>query len=217
MTVTGWVSTSARNGLPPGGGVRRSRWWSPCEAGLDDGVEHPVPSGRRCGTVGCAVVAAATEVWLATWFPGAGLEPAVERVRKPAGVIDETDVEGDEQAIARFDRFKPCRDDQGSPFGLHQRPSASSRCRSQNRPSRRTRIASTEPGLLSQHPAPAQIHRTAPRGATSTAAAPRPYRATSRSPCLVRSTPESWASVEMTCSMTSSVSSVSGSSYVTSM
>jgi hypothetical protein len=55
-------------------------------------------------------------------------------------------------------------------------------------------------------------HRIAPRGAISMAATPRPYSATSRSPCLLRSTPESSARFEMTCSMTSSVSTVSGSS-----
>jgi hypothetical protein len=60
-------------------------------------------------------------------------------------------------------------------------------------------------------------HRIAPRGATSMAATPRPYRATSRSPCLLRSTPESSVRFEMTCSTTSSVAAVSGSSYLTSM
>lgn len=60
-------------------------------------------------------------------------------------------------------------------------------------------------------------HTIAPRGATSTAAAPRPYSNMSRSPCLVRSTPESWASVETTCSTPSSALTVSDSSYVTSM
>jgi hypothetical protein len=27
--------------------------------------------------------------------------------------------EGDEESVAQFGRFKLCRDDQGSPFGLH--------------------------------------------------------------------------------------------------
>jgi hypothetical protein len=60
-------------------------------------------------------------------------------------------------------------------------------------------------------------HTTAPRGATSTAATPRPYSNMCRSPCLARSTPESCASVETTCSTTSSALTVSDSSYVTSM
>ncbi|MGH8942424.1 MAG: VOC family protein, partial [Acidimicrobiia bacterium] len=38
------------------------------------------------------------------------------------GTVDDTDVEGDEESIARFGRFKLCIDDQGSPFGLHQPP-----------------------------------------------------------------------------------------------
>ena len=32
------------------------------------------------------------------------------------------DVSGDEDPQAKSGRFKLCRDDQGSPFGLHQRP-----------------------------------------------------------------------------------------------
>jgi uncharacterized protein len=53
------------------------------------------------------------------------MEAALERVRELGGVIDELDVEGDEGSVARFGRFRLCRDDQGSPFGLHQAPSAS--------------------------------------------------------------------------------------------
>jgi predicted enzyme related to lactoylglutathione lyase len=50
------------------------------------------------------------------------MEAAVARVRELGGEVEETDVEGDEASIARFGRFKLCRDDQGSPFGLHQAP-----------------------------------------------------------------------------------------------
>jgi hypothetical protein len=32
--------------------------------------------------------------------------------------------DGDAEAVARFGRFKLCRDDQGSRFGLHQPPAA---------------------------------------------------------------------------------------------
>ena len=35
------------------------------------------------------------------------------------------EVEGGEESVARWGRFKLCRDDQGSPFGLHQPPSGS--------------------------------------------------------------------------------------------
>jgi uncharacterized protein len=51
------------------------------------------------------------------------LDAAVERVRELGGEIVEMDVGGeDEETDARFGRFKLCRDDQGSPFGLHQPP-----------------------------------------------------------------------------------------------
>ena len=47
---------------------------------------------------------------------------ALERVRELGGEVDDMDVEGNEDQVARFGRFKLCRDDQGSPFGLHQPP-----------------------------------------------------------------------------------------------
>jgi hypothetical protein len=50
------------------------------------------------------------------------MEAALERVRQLGGTVEEMDVEGDEASVARFGRFKLCRDDQGSPFGLHQAP-----------------------------------------------------------------------------------------------
>jgi uncharacterized protein len=51
------------------------------------------------------------------------LDAAIERVRQLGGEIVEMDVGGeDEETDARFGRFKLCRDDQGSPFGLHQPP-----------------------------------------------------------------------------------------------
>jgi uncharacterized protein len=50
------------------------------------------------------------------------IEAAAERVRGLGGSVDDMDVEGDETSQASFGRFKICRDDQGSPFGLHQPP-----------------------------------------------------------------------------------------------
>ena len=50
------------------------------------------------------------------------IERASERVRELGGEVDGADVEGDEGSIAKFGRFKLCRDDQGSPFGIHQPP-----------------------------------------------------------------------------------------------
>ena len=50
------------------------------------------------------------------------IEAAVERVVELGGVVDDMDVEGDQDSVAKFGHFKLCRDDQGSSFGLHQRP-----------------------------------------------------------------------------------------------
>ena len=48
---------------------------------------------------------------------------ALERVRELGGSVEEVDHDDDdEETAARFGRFKLCRDDQGSWFGLHQPP-----------------------------------------------------------------------------------------------
>ena len=52
------------------------------------------------------------------------IDAALDRVRELGGSIEDMDVDGDEQAQAQFGRFKLCRDDQGSPFGLHEPPAA---------------------------------------------------------------------------------------------
>jgi uncharacterized protein len=59
------------------------------------------------------------------FFEVEDMEPALEQVHKLGGEVEEMDVEGDDASIERFGRFKLCRDDQGSPFGLHQRPRGS--------------------------------------------------------------------------------------------
>jgi uncharacterized protein len=51
------------------------------------------------------------------------IEAAAAHVRELGGEIEhDMDVEGDEEMTATFGRFKLCRDDQGSSFGLHQPP-----------------------------------------------------------------------------------------------
>jgi len=50
------------------------------------------------------------------------MEAALGRVHELGGTVEEMDVEGDDDSQARFGRFKLCRDDQGSYFGLHQPP-----------------------------------------------------------------------------------------------
>jgi uncharacterized protein len=75
-----------------------------------------VPGGMHGGDWGAAPY---------VFFQVEDIEAALERVRELGGVIDELDVAGGEESVARFGRFRLCRDDQGSPFGLHQAPSAS--------------------------------------------------------------------------------------------
>jgi uncharacterized protein len=75
-----------------------------------------VPGGMHGGDAGAAPL---------LFFRVDDIEVALERVRQLGGEVEEMDVEGGEDSIARFGRFKLCRDDQGSPFGLHQPPGAS--------------------------------------------------------------------------------------------
>jgi uncharacterized protein len=52
------------------------------------------------------------------------LDAALTRVRELGGKTEELDDDGeDEESAARFGRFKLCRDNQGSYFGLHEPPS----------------------------------------------------------------------------------------------
>jgi predicted enzyme related to lactoylglutathione lyase len=52
------------------------------------------------------------------------LDAALERVRELGGTVEEPmhGGEDDAESVARFGRFRLCRDDQDSPFGLHQPP-----------------------------------------------------------------------------------------------
>jgi predicted enzyme related to lactoylglutathione lyase len=56
------------------------------------------------------------------FFAVEDMDAALERVRELGGTVDDADLGDDEDSAARFGRFKLCRDDQGSPFGLHQPP-----------------------------------------------------------------------------------------------
>ena len=77
-------------------------------------IEAPnVPGGMHGGDRGAAPY---------VFFAVDDMEAALDRVRALGGTVEEMDVEGDAESVARFGRFKLCRDDQGSPFGLHQRP-----------------------------------------------------------------------------------------------
>jgi hypothetical protein len=52
----------------------------------------------------------------------APIQSALARVVELGGEITDFDDGGDESSQARFGRFKFCKDDEGSPFGLHQPP-----------------------------------------------------------------------------------------------
>jgi predicted enzyme related to lactoylglutathione lyase len=58
------------------------------------------------------------------FFAVEDIDAALASVRELGGSVEDTGVEGDEVSVARFGRFRLCRDDQGSPFGLHQPPAA---------------------------------------------------------------------------------------------
>ena len=88
--------------------------WS-FEAGPGDGfaISGPVPGGMHGGDPGASPY---------LFFAVDDIDAAVEKVRELGGTLEEIDVGDDPETVARFGRFKFCRDDQGSPFGLHQRP-----------------------------------------------------------------------------------------------
>lgn len=80
-------------------------------------IETPnVPGGMHGGDAGAAPY---------LFFAVDDMDSALQRVLELGGEVDDTNVEGDDASVARFGRFRLCRDDQGSPFGLHQAPAAS--------------------------------------------------------------------------------------------
>jgi predicted enzyme related to lactoylglutathione lyase len=80
-------------------------------------IETPtVPGGMHGGDRGAAPY---------VFFEVDDMEAALVRVRELGGEVEDMDVEGDEESVVRFGRFKLCRDDQGSPFGLHEPPRGS--------------------------------------------------------------------------------------------
>jgi uncharacterized protein len=72
-----------------------------------------LPGGMHGGDAGASPL---------LFFAVDDMEAALEQVLALGGEVEDMNVEGDEASIARFGRFKLCRDDQGSSFGLHQRP-----------------------------------------------------------------------------------------------
>ena len=72
-----------------------------------------VPGGINGGDQGAAPY---------VFFEVDDLDAAVEQVRQLGGKVEQMDGIEDEKSDALFGRFQICRDDQGSPFGLHQPP-----------------------------------------------------------------------------------------------
>ena len=86
-------------------------------SGQGYGIAAPnMPGGMHGGDAGAAPY---------VFFEVDDMEEALGRVRELGGAVEEVNVEGDEESITEFGRFKLCRDDQGSRFGLHERPSSS--------------------------------------------------------------------------------------------
>lgn len=52
------------------------------------------------------------------------MDAALQRVRDLGGSVDDVDLGSDPDSVARFGRFTLCHDDQGSPFGLHEKPAS---------------------------------------------------------------------------------------------
>jgi len=50
------------------------------------------------------------------------MSAAVEQVRELGGEVDEANIEGDEDSVAKFGSFRMCRDPEGGVFGLHRPP-----------------------------------------------------------------------------------------------
>jgi uncharacterized protein len=74
-------------------------------------IEAPTPGGIHGGDAGASPY---------LFFAVDDIEAAATRVRELGGTVEEAH-DTDEESIARFGHFRLCRDDQGSPFGLHQR------------------------------------------------------------------------------------------------
>ena len=62
--------------------------------------------------------------WPYLFFTVEDMDAALAKVVELGGTISDEFPEDSPENIQRFGRFKFCKDDQGSPFGVHQPPSA---------------------------------------------------------------------------------------------
>ncbi len=72
-----------------------------------------VPGGMHPGDAGATPY---------VFFAVDDITAAVARVRELGGTVEDMGVKDNEESVGRFGRFEFCKDDQGSPFGLHQPP-----------------------------------------------------------------------------------------------
>ena len=88
--------------------------WKFSDQGEGASIETPnVPGGLHGGDAGASPY---------VFFRVDDLEAALAKVRDLGGEVGD-DLSGDDpDTVERFGRFVLCKDDQGSPFGLHQPP-----------------------------------------------------------------------------------------------
>jgi hypothetical protein len=87
-------------------------------------VAGPSPGGRMINGLGVTAGVHSGDRGAAPYvfFRVDDIDAAVARVRELGGVVEDTDVEGDEDMQRRYGRFRLCRDDQDSSFGLYAPP-----------------------------------------------------------------------------------------------
>ena len=74
-----------------------------------------VPGGLHSGDPGASPY---------LFFAVDDMETALARVLQLGGTVEGGDLGAERESASRFGRFRLCRDDQGSAFGLHQPPPA---------------------------------------------------------------------------------------------
>ena len=72
-----------------------------------------VPGGLHGGDAGASPY---------LFFKVDDIDAAAARVRELGGSVEDVSGDGEADSIEKFGRFKLCRDDQGSAFGLHEPP-----------------------------------------------------------------------------------------------
>lgn len=80
-------------------------------------IETPnVPAGMHGSDAGADPI---------IFFAVDDINGAEAKIKELGGEVLDVNVEGDEESVAAFGSFRMCKDDQGSPFGIHQKPADS--------------------------------------------------------------------------------------------